>query len=161
MRGTVHRTAGIVLVLTSLFHVATLIMSPRLRRHWMELLPRFSDAREMVEGTLWRPGHPQAAEDERARLRGEDRILGLVWGTIVMAATGVLLWANNWTMTIAAKVWIDLARAVHFYEAVLATLAILVWHFYSVIFDPDVYPMDTAWLTGFSPRPEPEHHEGE
>jgi len=37
---------------------------------------------------------------------------------------------------------------VHFYEAVLATLAIVVWHFYSVIFDPDVYPLNTAFLTG-------------
>jgi hypothetical protein len=33
---------------------------------------------------------------------------------------------------------------------VLATLAIVVWHFYGVIFDPDVYPMDTAWYTGVS-----------
>ena len=40
----------------------------------------------------------------------------------------------------------------HFYEAVLATLAIVVWHFYSVIFDPDVYPLNTASLTGFSTR---------
>jgi len=23
-----------------------------------------------------------------------------------------------------------------------------VWHFYFVIFDPDVYPMNLAWLTG-------------
>jgi hypothetical protein len=37
---------------------------------------------------------------------------------------------------------------VHFYEAILATLSILVWHFYMVIFDPEVYPMDLAWLTG-------------
>jgi hypothetical protein len=42
----------------------------------------------------------------------------------------------------------DVATVVHFYEAVLATLAIVVWHFYFVIFDPLVYPMDTAWLTG-------------
>jgi hypothetical protein len=41
---------------------------------------------------------------------------------------------------------------VHFYEAVLATLSILVWHFYFVIFDPEVYPMDTAWLSGESVR---------
>jgi hypothetical protein len=40
----------------------------------------------------------------------------------------------------------------HFYEALLATLAIVVWHFYTVIFDPDVYPMDTAWLTGAQPE---------
>jgi len=37
---------------------------------------------------------------------------------------------------------------VHFYEAILATLAILVWHFYQVFFDPDVYPMNTAWRDG-------------
>jgi len=57
---------------------------------------------------------------------------------------------------------LDVATSVHFYEAVLATLAILVWHFYSVIFDPDVYPLDTAALTGFSTRPrhsEPEQTE--
>ena len=38
----------------------------------------------------------------------------------------------------------------HFYEAVLAASAVVIWHFYSVIFDPDVYPMETAWLTGRS-----------
>ena len=38
----------------------------------------------------------------------------------------------------------------HLYEAILASLAILVWHLYAVIFDPMVYPMDTAWLTGKS-----------
>ena len=43
-----------------------------------------------------------------------------------------------------------MATSVHFYEALLATLAILVWHFYSVIFDPDVYPLNTAFLTGVS-----------
>jgi hypothetical protein len=31
-------------------------------------------------------------------------------------------------------------------------LAILVWHFYLVIFDPKVYPMNWAWLTGFIRR---------
>jgi hypothetical protein len=40
---------------------------------------------------------------------------------------------------------------VHFYEAILATLAIVVWHFYQVIFDPDVYPMNWAWRDGKMP----------
>ena len=48
--------------------------------------------------------------------------------------------------------WVsDVATVVHFYEAVLATLAIVVWHLYFVIFDPVVYPMDTAWITGRAP----------
>jgi hypothetical protein len=40
---------------------------------------------------------------------------------------------------------------VHFYEAILATLAILVWHFYQVFFDADVYPMNWAWWDGKMP----------
>lgn len=44
--------------------------------------------------------------------------------------------------------WLDVATAIHFYEAVLATLAILVWHFYQVFFDPDVYPRNWAWWDG-------------
>ena len=46
------------------------------------------------------------------------------------------------------KLGFDAARTVHFYEADLATLAIIVWHLYFVIFNPDVYPMNLAWLTG-------------
>ena len=41
-----------------------------------------------------------------------------------------------------------MARTIHFYEAWLATLAILVWHIYHVVFNPNVYPMNMAWLTG-------------
>jgi len=44
--------------------------------------------------------------------------------------------------------WIDAAITIHFYEAVLATLAIVVWHLYGVIFDPDAYPMNWAWFDG-------------
>ena len=44
--------------------------------------------------------------------------------------------------------WIDVAITIHWYEAVLATLAIIVWHLYGVIFDPDAYPMNWAWYDG-------------
>ena len=55
-------------------------------------------------------------------------------------------------LSLLPKVWLDVATTVHFYEALLATLAIVVWHFYSAIFDPDVYPMDTAWFSGVTVR---------
>jgi hypothetical protein len=51
-------------------------------------------------------------------------------------------------MGLLTKLGFDISRTVHFYEAILATLAIIVWHFYFVIFNPDVYPMNLAWLTG-------------
>ena len=54
--------------------------------------------------------------------------------------------------------WLDVATAIHFYEAVLATLAIVVWHFYQVFFDPDAYPMNWAWWDGQLPL---DHYQAE
>ena len=51
-------------------------------------------------------------------------------------------------MGLLTKIGWDVSRTVHFYEAWLAFLAILVWHIYFVIFNPDIYPMNLAWLKG-------------
>ena len=71
-----------------------------------------------------------------------------------MILTGSVLVFNN----VALKyfpLWVsDLATLAHYYEAILACLAIVIWHFYAVIFDPDVYPMNCAWLTGRIGRPD-------
>jgi hypothetical protein len=68
-----------------------------------------------------------------------------------MGVTGIMIWAKVWVGDLLARWWVDVATAVHFYEAILATLAILVWHFYQVFFDPDVYPMNWAWWDGKMP----------
>ena len=70
---------------------------------------------------------------------------------VVMTLTGVLLWFENFSLTYLPKMATDIATTIHFYEAVLATLSIFVWHLYWVIYDPDVYPMDAAWWHGRSP----------
>src|SRR4030066_1293245 len=70
------------------------------------------------------------------------------WGMIVMTVTGFILWFEVQWLMYFPKWTYDVARAIHFYEAILATLTIVVWHFYSVIFNPDVYPMSWAWITG-------------
>jgi hypothetical protein len=41
---------------------------------------------------------------------------------------------------------------IHYYEAWLATLAIVVWHGYATVFNPRVYPMNPAWLAGKMPK---------
>jgi cytochrome b subunit of formate dehydrogenase len=72
----------------------------------------------------------------------------LIWGTIVMAATGAILWFDNTFLGLLTKLWWDVARTIHYYEAWLATLAIIVWHFYFVIFNPDTYPINLAFWKG-------------
>jgi cytochrome b subunit of formate dehydrogenase len=82
----------------------------------------------------------------------------LIWGTILMAVTGIMLWAKVSVGNHLPRWWLDVATAVHFYEAVLATLAIVIWHFYQVFYDPDVYPMNWAWWDGQVPL---EHYQSE
>jgi thiosulfate reductase cytochrome b subunit len=55
-------------------------------------------------------------------------------------------------MQFLPKGFLDVALVVHYWEAWLATLAILVWHFYSVVYNPHVYPMNPSWLTGTMPE---------
>src|SRR5262249_56272866 len=72
----------------------------------------------------------------------------VIWGTFIMGLTGLMIWFKIGVFGFLARWWIDIALAIHFYEAVLATLAIIVWHFYHVIFDPDVYPVNFAFIDG-------------
>ena len=76
----------------------------------------------------------------------------VVWGTLVMGLTGLMIWFKLGAFSFVPRWWVDIAIAVHFYEAVLATLAILVWHFYHVVFDPDVYPVNFAFYDGRVPE---------
>ena len=72
----------------------------------------------------------------------------VVWGTIIMGATGLAIWFKIDVTQYLPRWVVTVATTIHYYEAVLACLAIIVWHFYHVIFDPEVYPLNTACLDG-------------
>ena len=149
MRSLIHRVAAAVFIGISVTHLISLIASRKLRDHWKEMLPNTNDPREALSGFAYNLGlgdHPPVRSPHSYIEKAE--YWAVVWGAVVMAASGTMLWANNLTLKLLPKAWLDVATSVHFYEALLATLAIVVWHFYSIIFDPDVYPLNTAFLTG-------------
>jgi cytochrome b subunit of formate dehydrogenase len=124
------------------------------------MIPRTRDAREAASNFAYnlglgseRPPRSSHSYIEKAEY------WAVVWGAAIMASTGLLLWANNLALKLFPKIVLDMATSIHFYEAVLAACAIVIWHFYSVIFDPDVYPLDTAFLKGY--RPEARESSGE
>lgn len=153
MRSLVHRIAGAVFVAISLVHLISLVASPRLREHWKKMLPKLRDLPEAWNNFLYNLGMRSTRPYRSSHSYIEKaEYWAVVWGAIVMIGTGAMLWANNLMLAMLPKLWLDVATSVHFYEALLATLAIVVWHFYGVIFDPDAYPLDTAFLTGVSVR---------
>jgi cytochrome b subunit of formate dehydrogenase len=158
VRGWLHRGAAVVMMLVTGMHLLTLIFSPRLRKHWLELLPRRGDIIEGVQHFLYNLGIRNSRPYRSPHSYVEKaEYWAVVWGTFIMILTGIMLWANNLMLAWLPKVFLDAATAIHFYEAVLATLAIVVWHFYFIMLDPDVYPVDTAWLTGYSVRQRQPH----
>ena len=159
VREIAHRIAACVFIGISVTHLISLIVNRRLRNHWRLMWPKTSDMTEAAAVLSYNVGIRRMPPKRSAHGYMEKlEYWAVVWGAIVMASSGIMLWANNLMLRLLPKTWLDVATSVHFYEAVLATLAIVVWHFYSVIFDPDVYPLDTAWLTGVSVKEhEPEH----
>uniref|UniRef100_Q02BX5 Cytochrome b subunit of formate dehydrogenase-like protein n=1 Tax=Solibacter usitatus (strain Ellin6076) TaxID=234267 RepID=Q02BX5_SOLUE len=151
MRSLIHRVAAAVFIGVSVTHLISLIVNRKLREHWKEMLPNMNDPREALSNFAYNLGLGDKPPGRSAHSYIEKaEYWAVVWGAIVMIASGTLLWANNLAMKLLPKAWLDISTSVHFYEALLATLAIVVWHFYSIIFDPDVYPLNTAFLTGKS-----------
>jgi len=151
-RGVTHRIAAVGLMGACLFHFAHLAISARARSRMSAFLPKTADFREFVHRLGYNLGRrPEPPAPVRVGYVEKVEYWAALWGTLVTAVTGLLLWFENFTLTWLPG-WVpEAANVLHFLEAILATLAILIWHFYFVIFDPAVYPMDTAWLTGKPP----------
>ncbi|MEJ2111406.1 MAG: cytochrome c3 family protein [Acidobacteriota bacterium] len=150
LRRSVHRWAALVFTLLSVYHFLYLIVTSRGRFLLREMTPRFADLKDMFAVAAYNVGIRKTPPEHTDFYRYPEKIeyWALVWGTVVMVLSGALLVFNNFTLKYF-PLWVsDLATLVHYYEAILACLAIVVWHFYGVIFDPDVYPMNCAWLKG-------------
>jgi cytochrome b subunit of formate dehydrogenase len=154
LRGIIHRISACVFITVTVTHLVSLIVNRELRKHWKEMLPDIRDPREALSNFAYNLGLGDQPPGKSAHSYVEKaEYWAVVWGSVIMIATGLMLWANNLALRFLPKVWLDVATSVHFYEALLATLAIVVWHLYSAIFDPDVYPLNTAFLTGKSVPP--------
>jgi cytochrome b subunit of formate dehydrogenase/5-methylcytosine-specific restriction endonuclease McrA len=150
-RGLVHRAAGVLLVGAVLYHAVHLILVRRDRGMLREMLPAVRDARELVQMVGFNLGlAPAPPSFGKFNYVEKMEYLAFLWGTVLMAVTGFTLWFNNLALRFFPKWFSDAATALHYYEAILATFSILIWHMYTVVFDPDVYPMDRAWLTGMA-----------
>jgi formate dehydrogenase gamma subunit len=152
LRGVIHRVAGVLLLAGALWHLFFL-MTRRGRVFLRDMWPRradFSGFMQMIRYNLGAtPEHPLMG---RFTYVEKAEYWALVWGTAVMGITGLFLWFDNFVVRLFSKGLLEVFLVIHYYEAWLAFLAILIWHFYATIFSPRVYPMNPSWLTGSMPE---------
>jgi cytochrome b subunit of formate dehydrogenase len=152
LRSIVHRIAGVVLILAGFYHVFYLSIVREGRRLIRDIFPIPKDLGDLFAAMLFYLGLSKTKPQFGRFTYGEKaEYWALVWGTALMGLTGVMMWAKVWVGNLLARWLVDVATAIHYYEAILATLAIIVWHFYQVFGDPDVYPMNWAWWDGKMP----------
>jgi len=148
-RGVLHRIAAGVMIGLSLYHLFFIIATKRGQGQVKALLPKYKDLTDVIQMFKYYFGlAKEKPKFERYNYIEKAEYWALIWGTIVMSLTGFLLWFENISLRYFPKWITDVSLVIHFYEAVLASVAILVWHFYFQFFDPHVYPMNTTCITG-------------
>lgn len=159
VRRIVHRMAGLTLIAAGIYHVFYVCLTRGGRRTVLALLPEAKDVRDLWGTLRYHLGmSPQKPQFGRFNYGEKFEYWALVWGTVIMACTGLMAWFQVMITRFLPGLWIDVALTIHLYEAILATLAILIWHFYQVMLDPDVYPMNWSWWNG---RMSLEHYKDE
>jgi cytochrome b subunit of formate dehydrogenase len=149
LRSLIHRIAAVLMVGASVYHLFHVSFTRRGRELIRDLLPRLQDGRDAIAVMKYNLGvSPVKPKFDRFSYIEKSEYWALIWGTAVMAASGCIMWFDNTFIGLLTKLGYDISRTIHYYEAWLATLSILVWHLYYVIFNPDAYPVNLAFWKG-------------
>jgi cytochrome b subunit of formate dehydrogenase len=153
-RAIIHRIAGTGLLVLFLVQLNLMVFTRRGRKQTVALLPNFKDPKEAITLLFYNLGLIK----QRPKLTHPFSFIekfefwALLWGNIIMAGTGLLLWFTDISLSFIPKWVLDIFLIIHYYEAILASLAILIWHLYWSIFDPVVYPYNPVIFTAKVPK---------
>jgi formate dehydrogenase subunit gamma len=152
---TVHRIAAAGLITVGLWHVVYITFSRVGRRDFFLMIPRPTDIKNFFTTLMFFVGR-RASGPKFGRFSFIEKFdyWAVYWGMVVMIGSGLILWFKE----MFPKGLFDIAREAHSDEGLLATLAIVVWHFYNVHFNPDVFPMSWVWWHGKLSESEMKHH---
>lgn len=128
-----HRYSAIVLLFVSIAEFIMIGYKIYVERARWTIFPRVQDGFDAFNQFFHNLGLRQDAPKYDRYSWGEKfEYWALVWGTAIMALTGFMLWNPILTNKLLPGEFIPAAKAAHGGEALLAVLAILVWHFYNV-----------------------------
>ncbi len=129
----IHHFLATLLLAEAIFHGGIISYKLYVLGRRATMIPGLKDGRDVLQWIAFNLGlrkqHPHMA---RYNFGEKAEYLAVVWGTIVMAITGFMMWNPITTTHFLSGSVIPAARAAHGAEAVLAVLSIVIWHFYNV-----------------------------
>ena len=130
---SIHHFAAIVMMLGTAWHILVFGYMAYVRRTRLSMLPTIQDMKDGWQALMYNLGFAKSFP-QMGRYTFEEKMeyWAFVWGAIVMGATGFMMWNPITTARFLPGEVIPAAKAAHGGEAVLAVLAIIIWHMYGV-----------------------------
>ncbi len=154
-----HRTAGILFSVATVTHIAGVMILALLRRAGMTMVPTRRDFTDAIQQIGWYLGlAKEPAKFDRYDYRQKFEYWGMLIGSLVMVATGLILYLPILFTRWFPGEFIPVAQVAHSNEGLMAFLVVITWHIYNAHLSPDVFPFDTCIFTGRISR-ERMHHE--
>ncbi|BAS26226.1 cytochrome B [Limnochorda pilosa] len=147
----IHRGAAVVFMAVFVCHVLERVYRVLVQGRPFRILPGPQDVRDLIDEIRYDLGL-RAERPRYGRFSYAEKVeyWSLIWGAVIMGASGLLLWNGAATAVLTQPVVVAVARVVHGWEAVLAVLAIVIWHVYHV----HVRHVNRSMFTGYLTREE-------
>ena len=151
---TVHHIAAIVMMFGTAYHLLYMGYSVLVLRDRMSMLPSLQDVKDGLQALLYNVGFAKEYP-KMGRYTFEEKMeyWAFVWGAAVMGATGFMMWNPITATNYLPGEFVPAAKAAHGGEAVLAVLAIIIWHMYGV----HIRRFNKAMFTGMQTEEEMLH----
>jgi cytochrome b subunit of formate dehydrogenase len=130
---SIHHAAAIVMMLGTAWHLLVMGYQVFVLRSRMSMLPSLQDVKDGWTALSYNLGLSKSYP-QMGRYTFEEKLeyWAFVWGTLIMGFTGFLMWNPITASRLLPGQVIPAAKAAHGGEAVLAVLAIIIWHMYGV-----------------------------
>ena len=133
MTRQIHHVAAVVMIIVSIYHIVVVLYRLMVLRVPWTMVPLIEDFKHLYHDVMYYLGiRHHKAYYGRYNYAEKAEYLAVVWGTIIMAITGFMMWNPIATTNLLPGQVIPAAKAAHGGEALLAVLAIIIWHFYHV-----------------------------
>ena len=129
----VHHVSATIMMLGTAWHILLAGYKIFVLHEKLSMLPSLQDVKDGWQALLYNIGLAKRFP-QMGRFTFEEKLeyWAFVWGALVMGLTGFLMWNPITAAKILPGDWIPAAKAAHGGEAVLAVLAIIIWHMYGV-----------------------------
>jgi cytochrome b subunit of formate dehydrogenase len=129
----IHHIMAYTLIAVSIYHIMAVIYRVYVMRATLTMLPLPSDFIHLYQDIRYYFGkRRRKAYYGRYNYAEKAEYLAVVWGTVIMIITGFMMLNPIATTRFLPGEFIPAAKAAHGNEALLAVLAIILWHFYHV-----------------------------